>query len=212
MSSFIQACTFKGNDCLNERYSRSNQKFLGRQKLFVCSLSYFHISHSASYGNCWTFNYFYNQDDVNRGRNSSMTGPFFGLSMVLNLEQKFYIGDSITKQAGARFSVQNPRITPLMDEMGNDLMPNSLTQAAMQEVIFEREKSPYPSDCYDSWTQTNYSDYIMDQWPYSLLQCQRVCTHSFVLMECGCFHPLFLDTEAKGDKPCDLASDSKYMI
>ena len=54
---------------------------------------------SASYGACYTFNSELNPDDEHLdSRISSMTGPFFGLSLVLNLEQKNYLKGGITKQ------------------------------------------------------------------------------------------------------------------
>ena len=54
--------------------------------------------------------------------------------MVLNLEQRYYIGGGITKAAGARFVItENNR--PLIDENGHDLMPNTLTEVAMQVSV-----------------------------------------------------------------------------
>ena len=57
---------------------------------------------SASYGSCYTFNSHLNeQDDHVSSRISSMTGPFFGLSLVMNLEQSNYLKDGITKQVSS---------------------------------------------------------------------------------------------------------------
>ena len=50
--------------------------------------------------------------------------------------------------------------TPLPDERGVDLMPNTLTRAAIQEVNITRQPSPYTSNCSGSWSTTNYSAYI----------------------------------------------------
>ena len=56
-------------------------------------------STSALYGSCFTFNTELNKaDDYAKFRKSSMTGPTFGLSMVLNLDQKIYLKNGITKQ------------------------------------------------------------------------------------------------------------------
>ena len=66
--------------------------------------SYFLTTASASYGACYTFNSELNPDDEHLdSRISSMTGPFFGLSLVLNLQQKAYLKGGITKQVSWEF-------------------------------------------------------------------------------------------------------------
>ena len=105
-------------------------------ELLFILFSYFYITPTASYGNCLSFNYAANTelDPLAGERYSSKTGPFFGLSMVLNLEQRYYIGGGITQAAGARFVItENNR--PLIDENGHDLMPNTLTEVAMQVSV-----------------------------------------------------------------------------
>ena len=102
----------------------------------------------------------------------------------------------------------------MVDEFGNDLMPNALTEAAISEVFIERLPPPYAGmsfqkiylaavclhfsllkgDCVKDWGKTNYSDYTQPDWSYTLQQCQRVCSHSSILEACGCFHPMFLGT------------------
>ncbi len=54
---------------------------------------------APSYGNCFTFNSVLNSDDQLAGnRVSSMTGPKFGLSLVLNIEQHKYMINKKTQQ------------------------------------------------------------------------------------------------------------------
>ena len=72
-------------------------------KLIKFGFSFFFLTETASYGNCFSFNSGFNVYDRQGGkRHSSMTGPFFGLSLILNIEQSSYIGQGFTKQAGAR--------------------------------------------------------------------------------------------------------------
>ena len=108
----------------------------------------------------------------------SQTGPLLGLSMVVQLDQKNYMNGGQTEQAGARlvihpnaqgYKVLNTlkcKITsflchcvsvPLIAEKGIDLQPNTLTQVAIQEHNITRLPSPYRSDCYDSWNQSDHS-------------------------------------------------------
>ena len=97
----------------------------------------------------------------------------------------------------------------MIDETGYDLMPNALTQGAIQSVNITRTASPFGSECISSWDNTNYTSYVHESWTYSLMQCQRVCTHSSVVQDCGCFHPLFLDQDAAELRPCNLTSGCK---
>ena len=118
--------------------------------------------------------------------------------------------DGETKQAGARLVVHDDDLLPLTEEYGLDLAPNTLTEAAVAQVNLVRQRDPYPSNCSDTWTDTNYTKFVPDHWPYSLQQCQRICSHSSILDQCGCFHPRFLDTESRfGYKPCNLSSTCK---
>ena len=108
--------------------------------------SYFFITPTATYGNCFSFNYAANEesDYLAGNRHSSRTGTFFGLEIVINLEQSYYIGDGITQAAGARSVIHNVNNRPLVDENGIDLMPNTLTELALQ-VEYISHKSFYNS-------------------------------------------------------------------
>ena len=107
-------------------------------------------------------------------------------------------------------TIHDKTLRPLVDEFGYDLMPNTLTEAAIQGVLIERQPKPYPSKCFKDWSQTNYSNYIQNDWNYTLQQCQRACSHSTILESCGCWHPLFLDTDApNGKSACNMTSSSK---
>ena len=91
-------------------------------------------------------------------------------------------------------------------------MPNTQSNVAIQEVNITRLPKPYPSNCMNEWSETNYTEYVTsaenETWPYSLLQCKRTCSFSQILLECKCYHPIFLDLNAKPSwKTCDLATN-----
>ena len=46
-------------------------------------------------------------------------------------------------QAGGRITIHDKSLRPLVDEFGNDIMPNVLTEAAISEVFIERLPPPY---------------------------------------------------------------------
>jgi hypothetical protein len=175
-------------------------------------VSYFQITNTPNYGTCFTFNSINNNRDTFAGnRISSMTGPFFGLSLVLNIDQDAYM--DISKQAGARVTVHPYNQMPLVDEFGFDVNANTLTQAAIEQALVERQPEPYTSRCSHDWSKSNYSDYVGPAHVnYSLQQCQRFCSHSSIVMDCQCFHPVFLDDSETGPKtsPCNLTSGCEY--
>ena len=82
---------------------------------------------SSTYGNCYTFNFEFNQNDAMGGkRQLSLTGPSFGLSLVLDLDQGNYMQKGYSKQAGARLVLSPSNGTILYDEVGMDVQPNRL--------------------------------------------------------------------------------------
>ena len=54
--------------------------------------SEFEVINTATYGNCFIFNYAKNSmDSLNGRRKSSLTGPDFGLRLVMNMQQDHYL-------------------------------------------------------------------------------------------------------------------------
>ena len=89
---------------------------------------------SPTYGNCFSFNSQLASDSLSGQRVSSLTGPSFGLSLILNVEQGHYMPNGLSEQAGAVVAVHDPGVVPLMDEYGHNLDVNSLTTLTLQEV------------------------------------------------------------------------------
>ena len=196
-----------------------------------------------NYGNCYVFNTALNPNDSFGGlRVTSLTGPAFGLSMVISLEQHNYMRGGQSKQAGARMVVHPSGLYPLVDEMGQDLFPSTLSHASVQLTNLQRQPWPYTSDCISSWHGTNYSFMAKrDLVPYSLSvslhswlnckyqsdfsndnvllqtfqQCQRLCIVKMITRTCGCFHPLYADFEfviERGQSPCNLTTECELKV
>ena len=188
---FVKSCTFRERSCLDANN--------------------FWLTNSPNFGNCYTFNSGLNEADAFGGeRVASMTGPNFGLSLVLNIEQHKYMANGQTKQAGARLVVHDEDVRPLTDESGIDLHPNTLTRIPVHEIAITRMPEPYVSNCTDHWDLTNYTDFVPFEKEvglnYSLALCSRVCLQDAIQTDCECFHPLFLDSDKMRNemKPCDL--------
>ena len=148
----IQSCTFRERDCLNS--------------------SWFKVSNTPNFGNCFTFNSAINDEDPLGGsRVASMTGPNFGLDLIININQDNYMFGGQTRQAGARLVVHESDSRPLPAENGIDLHPNSLTRIPVQQIRIDRLPDPYTSNCSADWTKTNYSYFLPENetgWNYTL--------------------------------------------
>ena len=91
------------------------------------------------YGNCFTFNANYKNDDgvnVNPAWEVTMTGGSATLSVVLYLDQLFYTPLSLSKKAGARITIHNPKVFPMTEEYGINLKPNTASNIGFQQVLF----------------------------------------------------------------------------
>ena len=133
---------------------------------------------TASYGNCYVFNSVWNPSDSQAGRRTSaLTGPAYGLQLVLNLDQKNYMNGGQSKQAGARLVISTSNTLALQDEKGMDLSPNTLTQVAIQETNVTRQPFPYTSKCFGDWNDTYYADDLEGMGtgipPYSIAVCMN---------------------------------------
>ena len=73
-------------------------------------------------------------DEIGGERIASLTGPTFGLELILNVEQRKYMENGLSKHAGARIAIHDSYDIPLMGEYGHDLMPNTVTTFSIQEV------------------------------------------------------------------------------
>ena len=63
------------------------------------------MSWHAKYGNCFTFNTKFNeQDELGGERTTALTGPSYGLFLTLDLEQKHYMQDGATKQVAIDYT------------------------------------------------------------------------------------------------------------
>ena len=192
-NDFIKMCTFRGSTCLES-------------KLFL-------LRSNPEYGNCFTFNSNYNREDPLAGnRTSTHTGPIFGLSVVLNLNQKRYLLNGATQKAGARITVHDSALRGLVEEDGLDVAPAQSTSISIQETVKYRQKSPYTSKCMHDWNETPYSEYLNmhTSGRYSIAECKRICFFKTVLETCNCFDPHFLDFDKNknGYNPCNQTQDA----
>nr|XP_027229740.1 degenerin-like protein asic-1 [Penaeus vannamei] len=125
----IKDCTFMGLKCMDE--------------------SHFVYSHSPSYGNCYIFN--------ERGNyTTSLTGPTFSLSLVIDAKENTYLPKMLTEKVGARVAVHKPKTQPLMSEEAMDVPPGMSSSIALKETTLKRLAYPFDANCTSGWNNTEY--------------------------------------------------------
>ena len=119
-------------------------------KTLICSL--WSITNNPEYGNCFTFNADYNKGkDVHEAREVTMTGGSAAMSIVLYLNQLFYTPLSLTKKAGARITIHNPKVFPMTEEYGMNLKPNTASSIGFQQVLFKCHAPLHPTNNYPNF-------------------------------------------------------------
>ena len=133
VKGLLHSCSFLEEDCNNERQVGTKMRGFWSHEL-IWSCSFWRISNNPDYGNCYTFNAIYNNDGVRNAREVTMTGESATLSIVLFLDQLFYTPLSLTKEAGARITIHDPKAFPMVDEYGMNLRPTTASHIGFQQV------------------------------------------------------------------------------
>ncbi|CAG0887660.1 unnamed protein product [Darwinula stevensoni] len=176
-NEFIKSCSFQGRDCHFEKY--------------------FLYSFDPNYGACYTFNSLLNEEDdyFPGNRQTGLSGLLSGLSMDLFLNQTEYMPSVIAQNAGARLVLHSPDVLPAPNQMGMDMRPNTRNNIAISTMMVDRLPSPYPSACFDDWSQTPFNATVASHQPaYSLTICERYCVIQKVEELCYCRDPRFSDS------------------
>ncbi len=110
------------------------------------------LTSTSSYGNCYTFNSAYNDQDEEFPRSNFMTGAlngdilflvsnYFlsslvcpGLNLEMYVDQPLYMAGALSQSAGVRVVVHPPDDHPLVDEMGINVLPGTDTSIALRTV------------------------------------------------------------------------------
>ncbi|XP_022808058.1 amiloride-sensitive sodium channel subunit alpha-like isoform X3 [Stylophora pistillata] len=190
---FMIYCSFRGINCVNH-----TRRYWNR---------FWHYA----YGNCYIFNGGYNdQGERTILFNSSETGPFFGLSLELNIEQGQYIG-SLTQEAGVRIDISDQGEMPFPLEKGLSLAPGYATSIGMRKVVIKRSDPFWNNSCMNDSPPDSinlYRDTM--EVGYSTTACKKTCWARKQQEKCGCVEykfprpnsTRFCETSNKTDKAC----------
>ncbi|GFQ81439.1 hypothetical protein TNCT_540921 [Trichonephila clavata] len=155
---FIKLCSFNGKSCSAEDFTEF---------------------HNLRYGNCFTFNKFY--QNKSKPLTISQSGDQSGLVLVLDLLYLYYL--NISSTIGARIIIHDPKAGPSPEETGINIAAGYETSLALTQTVITRLPAPYRDHC---------SEYKNENiWPYheSLNKCVRNCIQDNSFEVCGCADP-----------------------
>lgn len=190
---FISYCTFRGINCAN--YSSTHWT------------RFWHFA----YGNCYVFNGGYSdQGERTILWKSSETGPLFGLSLELNIEQDQYIG-SLTQEAGVRIDISDQGEMPFPLDKGLSLAPGYAISVGMRKVVMKRSDPFRNSSCMKNSAPDSmnlFKDTMKAD--YSTAACKKSCWARKQQEKCGCVEykyprpksTRFCETSNKTDRAC----------
>ncbi|XP_060642415.2 amiloride-sensitive sodium channel subunit beta isoform X1 [Anolis sagrei] len=195
-----------------------------------CSYRNFTRLYHPDHGNCFTFNWGMDKEQLI----SSNPGAEFGLKLILDVSQADYI-PFLTTTAGARLMLHEQESFPFLNDQGIYAMAGTETSIGIMVDELKRLGSPY-SDCTDNGSdipvRNLYEDYLVFQGQteptklcinctvegqdassgndssgrsyrtiYSIQACLRSCFQAEMVEKCGCGHYTF--PLPKGEKYCN---------
>ena len=57
-----------------------------------------------------------------------------GLNVILNIEAEHYLHNGLSRSAGARVTIHDNKVRPMIDEYGMDVEPNKANNFAIEKV------------------------------------------------------------------------------
>ncbi|KAI0236559.1 Amiloride-sensitive sodium channel subunit alpha [Lamellibrachia satsuma] len=164
MSAMLLRCSWNGRPCNAMNFTHFNNYL---------------------YGNCFTFNGVSN----NMNLTTTRTGPLYGLSMRLFVEQFEYV-ESLSDAAGVILVVHNQTSMPFPEDDGISISPGTKTFIGLIRHTTTRIGQPY-GNCADYTTKENLdrNAYVrkVPTVEYSLQACTKTCFQRHLMTRCGCY-------------------------
>ncbi|RMZ95336.1 amiloride-sensitive sodium channel subunit beta, partial [Brachionus plicatilis] len=157
----------------------------------ACNMSWFRYYYHAMYGNCYTINSGFGENDDNVPIFTAV-GPkrSLGLRLILNVsvaeEIKFLKGNM-----GAQVIIHNKTESPFMIE-GIFLSPKTETNIALTRTFYSSLPKPY-SSCESNTNDKNayqselYKQVFENGFGYNQILCIGFCSQRLVIRNCKCY-------------------------
>ena len=123
------------------------------------------------YGVCYSFN-FVGTDEAKEARTLSLPGPFYGLTMEVDVGGDYYLREGQTEESGVALIIHDPEKIPLVSTEAIDILPNTETSIRLQEILIHRQPAPFESNCTSTWNATSLAGKVkvrlVKTCPYSV--------------------------------------------
>ncbi|XP_059096686.1 acid-sensing ion channel 4-A-like [Tigriopus californicus] len=156
------------------------------------------------FGYCYTFN---GMSTNNHGTITPFSGPFYGFSVEINIEQLYYMRRAATQTEGIIVSIHHPKKDPLLVTNAMNILTNTLTRLAITEARSIRQPYPYTSNCTNTWNRTSMP-HLDGIRPYQSGLCQTKCLYDIVGEMCNCsLNQLYTIDDGRNQKRICLIYD-----
>ena len=144
------------------------------------------------YGVC----YLHNFEPLNSSKHSEASGssgPDYGLNLILDIQSDNYMRYGLSQFTGMILTLNDPNTMPMVLAKPIFLTPNTHAAIKVFKKVIMRQKSPYVTDCSDTYPQKYQSHVNFTSVKYSNDFCKAKCKVDFVHKVCGCFDPLLME-------------------
>ncbi|XP_077988549.1 epithelial sodium channel subunit beta-2-like [Glandiceps talaboti] len=148
---------------------------------YPCSPNNFTQFFNYMYGNCYTFN-----SGQNGTVSTDKSGPLYGLSLQLYIEEGEYIED-IRQSAGVRVVVHDQGIMPFPEDDGFMAAPGFETSVGLRLLEITRQPDPY-SDCKENTPSVDSANIFSSFFgaDYTRKACEKSCYNWAIEYYCNC--------------------------
>ncbi|TRY69119.1 hypothetical protein TCAL_04115, partial [Tigriopus californicus] len=195
----------RGAVSLAEIFSRGSQDPTKCKEFLNGTVKVYH----PHFGYCYTFN---GLSSTNPGTVTPFSGPFYGFSVEINIEQLYYMLRAATQNEGIIVSIHPPEKDPLLVTNAINILPNTLTRIAVTEAKEVRQPYPYISNCTHTWNRTSMP-HLDGTRPYHSALCQTNCLYDIMRDLCNCsLNQLYTIENEKSQRICLIHEDDKVCI
>ena len=106
---------------------------------------------------------------------------------------KYYLRNDLTPTDGIYLLIHNTSESPDLDSKLIRIRPQTLTSIGLSLKNLDRLKSPYTSDCTDTFP----AEFNVSAFTYTETFCKSECRARYIYSTCGCWHPYIIPAKVR---------------
>ena len=146
------------------------------------------------YGVC----YLHNFEPLNSSKHpdaSGSSGPDYGLNLILDIQIDNYMRYGLSQTSGMILTLNDPNAMPMVLAKPIFLTPNTHAAIKVLKKVMIRQKSPYITDCSDTYPTEYQGEVNFTSVKYINDYCKALCKVNYVQQACGCLDPLLMEAK-----------------